>query len=280
MAVDASTFLDMHPDYRVPAGRRQAWLADRAGCLVGRDVAARFGWKVGDRIPLQHASLRRADGSSWVFTIDGIYDAGRPGTDLSQMFFHYEYLNEARTIGRDTVGWYIIRVSHPGQSAAVAARLDAQFANSADETKTATTKAFLQAWASQIGDIGTILIVIVGAVLFTMLLVTGNTMAQSTRERISELAVLKTLGFVDGLVLGLVLLESVGLAVVGGALGLGAAWAMVARGDPTGGLLPAFYLPSRDLVMGCALTLGLGLVAGAIPAWQASRLRIVEALRQ
>lgn len=280
MAVDATTFLDMHSDYRLSADQRQAWLSERTGCIVGRDVATRFGWKVGDRIPLQGGSWRRPDGASWVFTIDGIFDAGRPGADLSQMFFHYEYLNESRSIGRDTVGWYVIRVTDPAQAAEVAARLDAQFVNSADATKTATTKAFLQAWASQIGDIGAILLAVVGAVVFTMLLVTGNTMAQSIRERRGELAVLKALGFTDGRVLGLVLLESVGLAVFGGALGLGLAWAIVARGDPTGGLLPTFYLPVRDIAAGVALVLGLGLAAGALPAWQAGRLRIVDALRR
>jgi putative ABC transport system permease protein len=280
MAVEATTFLAMHPDYRLPADQRQAWLAQRTGCIVGRDVARRFGWKVGDRIPLQGGSWRRPDGASWVFTIDGIFDAGRPGADLSQMFFHYEYLNESRSIGRDTVGWYVIRVTDPARAAEVASRLDALFVNSADATKTATTKAFLQAWASQIGDVGAIVLAVVGTVVFTMLLVTGNTMAQSTRERRAELAVLKVIGFTDGRVLGLILLESVGLAISGGALGLGLAWAIVARGDPTGGLLPAFYLPARDVAAGIALVLGLGLVAGALPAWQAGRLRIVDALRR
>jgi putative ABC transport system permease protein len=279
MAVDAATFLDMHPEYRLPADQRRAWLADRAGCLVGRGVADRFGWRVGDRIPLQHPSLPRA-GGAWVFTIDGIYEAGRPGTDLSQMFFHYEYLNEVRTVRRDTVGWYVVRVSDPAQAAAVAARLDAQFANSTDETRTATARAFVQAWASQIGDIGAIVSSIATAVLFMLLLVIGNTMAQSIRERTRELAVLKTLGLTDVRVLGLVLAESVGLALAGGALGLGLAVAIVARGDPTGGLLPAFYLPLRDLLTGGALVIGLGLVAGAVPAWLASRLRIVDALRR
>ena len=280
MAVDAASFLDLHPDYRLPAGQRQAWMANRTGGIVGRDVAARFGWAVGDRIPLQNASWRRLDGSPWTFTIEGIYDPGRPGADLSQMFFHYEYLNESRSLGRDTVGWYVIRVGDAARAAEVAERLDAQFANSADATKTATTKAFLQAWASQIGDIGAMLVAIVSAVLFTMLLVTANTMAQAIRERTSELAVLKTLGFTDGRVLGLVLLESVGLSLVAGALGLGLAWVIIARGDPTGGLLPAFYFPGPDFAIGGSLVLGLGLAAGAFPAWQAGRLRIVDALRR
>ncbi|MPY87009.1 MAG: ABC transporter permease [Luteitalea sp.] len=208
LAVDADRFLDMHPQYTLPRDQRQAWLADRTGCIVGRDLAARFGWKVGDRIPLQGMSLwRRPDGAAWVFTIDGIYHAPAEGTDLTQMFFHYSYVNDARTVARDHVGWYVIRVADPQQAADVAARLDGRFANSANETKTSTEKAFLQAWASQIGDIGRITITILGTVLFTILLVVGNTMAQSIRERINELAVLKTFGFTDVRMLGLVLLE-------------------------------------------------------------------------
>jgi putative ABC transport system permease protein len=275
LAVDAETFLDMHTEYRLPPTERRDWLSDRTGSVVGRDVAARFGWRVGDRIP-----LRRADGSSWTFTIRGIYDAGRPGADLSQMFFHYAYLNESRTLARDTVGWYEVRVADPARAADVAARLDAEFENSGNQTKTATTKAFLQAWARQIGDIGTILITIVSLVLFTLLLVTTTTMSQSIRERTNELAVLKALGFTDGRVLGLVLQESLGLVGSAGSAGLVLAWLIVRRGDPTGGLLPAFYLPTSDLLIGVTLILTVGLVTATVPAWQASRLRIVDALRR
>jgi len=281
LAVEAESFLAMHPDYFLLPGQPKAWLADRTGCIVGRDLAARFGWKLGDRIPLQGGgSWRKPDGSAWAFTIDGIYDSPKEGTNLTQMFFHYDYLNERRTIGRDHVGWYLIRVSEPARAAQVAEALDARFANSAYETKTATEKAFLQAWAHQIGDIGSIMIAVLGTVLFTILLVVGNTMAQSIRERTNELAVLKTLGFTDGHVLGLVLLESLALAVVSGALALALAWAIIQRGDPTGGLLPSFYLRAGDFAVGGGLILALGLAAGALPAWQAGRLRIVDALRR
>jgi putative ABC transport system permease protein len=280
MAVDAPSFLEMHPDYRVAPEARRTWLADRSGCIVGRDVARRFGWKVGDRIPLRNPSWPTADGGPWTFTIHGIYEAGRPGADLSQMFFHYEHLNETRTRMRDTVGWYIIRASHPEAAADLAARLDSRFSNSSDETKTATTKAFLQAWASQIGDIGSIVTAVASLVFFTILFVTGTTMAQAVRERTSDLGVLKALGFSDGLLLSLVLLESVGLSICGGALGLGLAWLVVQLGDPTSGLLPAFYLPIVDVAIGSAFVLLLGLVAGMLHARQAARLRIVEALRR
>jgi putative ABC transport system permease protein len=281
MAVEPETFLEMYPEYVLPEDQKKKWLADRTGAIVGRALVERFGWKIGDRIPLQAPIWRKPDGSAWEFTIDGIYDAGKQGTDVTQMFFHYDYLNETRSEEtRDIVGWYTIRVADPSRAANLADRLDAQFANSAAETKTSTEKAFVQAFANQIGDIGTIMVAILVTVLFTILLVSGNTMAQSIRERTNELAVLKTLGFTDRHVLGLVLLESLLLAVVAGVLGLGLAWLIILQGDPTGGLLPAFYLPTRDIVIGVVLIIALGLVAGALPAWRAGQLKIVDALRQ
>jgi putative ABC transport system permease protein len=275
LAVDGESFLRMHADYLLPPGQRKAWLTNRTGCIVGRDLAKRFGWKVGDRIP-----LRRPDGSAWAFTLEGVYDSSKEGTSPNQMFVHYAYLNERQTRNRDHVGWYIVRVANPARAAELAEALDARFANSAYETKTATEKAFLQAWAQQVGDIGSIMIAVLGTVLFTILLVAGNTMAQAIRERTGELAVLKTLGFTDSRVLGLVLLESMLLAVVSGVLALALGWLIVRRGDPTGGLLPSFSLGVRDLALGGGLVLALGLAAGALPAWQAARLPIVDALRR
>lgn len=279
-AVEPESWLAMYPEYVLPDAQKQAWYADRTGAVVGRALADRFGWKVGDRVPLQPTIWRKADDSPWTFTIHGIYEAGTKGTDLTQFFFHYDYLNETRQFGKDLTGWYVIRVADPPRSEDVAARLDALFANSPNETKTSTEKAFVQAFAQQIGDIGTILMAILAAVLFTMLLVAANTMAQAVRERTNELAVMKTLGFTDGHLLALVLAESVMLALVGGGVGLALAWLITQGGDPTGGLLPAFYLPTRDLVLGVALIVGLGIIAGALPALQASRLRIVDALRR
>jgi putative ABC transport system permease protein len=275
LAVDGESFLAMHANYLLPSEQREGWLTNRTGCIVGRDLAKRFGWKVGDRIP-----LRRPDGSAWAFTVDGIFDSGRDGTSANQMFLHYAYLNERQSRNRDHVGWYLVRVADPARAAELADALDARFANSAYETKTATEKAFLQAWANQIGDIGSIMIAVLGTVLFTILLVVGNTMAQAIRERTSELAVLKTLGFTDSRVLGLVLLESMLLAVVSGALALGVTWVTVQRGDPTGGLLPSFSLGVRDYALGGGLVLALGFAAGALPAWQAARLPIVAGLRR
>jgi putative ABC transport system permease protein len=200
--------------------------------------------------------------------------------DTTPFFFNYEYFDEARQFGQGQVGWYVIRINDPAKAPEIAERIDAMFANSFAETKTTTEKAFLQAFAKQIGDIGLIIRGIVTAVFFTILLVAANTMAQAVRERTSELAVLKTLGFSDGLVLTLVLLESCAIAIIGGAIGLGLAWLLTQGGDPTNGMLPAFYLPTADLGRGALLALGLGVVAGIMPGMQAMRLRIVDALRR
>jgi putative ABC transport system permease protein len=277
MAVEPEEWLRMYPEYVLPEDQRKAWIADRTGAIAGRAVAERFGWQVGDRIPLQGTIFQ---GGTWEFTIDGIFDGDREGVDTNQFFFHNAYLWEKAAWGDGEVGWYIIRVEDPQQSAEVAQRVDALFANSPYETKTSTEKAFVQAFANQVGDIGAILTAILVAVFFTLLLVTGNTMAQSIRERTSELAVLKTLGYGNGLILALVLAESLSITVAGGGVGLLLAWLVSRQGDPTGGLLPAFFFPPKDMILGVALVFGLGIAAGLLPAVRAMRLRIVDALRR
>jgi putative ABC transport system permease protein len=281
-AVDPETYLAMYPEYEIPEEQKQAWLANRTGAVVGIDTARRFGWKVGDRIPLQGTIYRRPDDAPWEFTIDGIYDSQVKGTDKTLFFFHYDYLNEtlASSPMRDQIGWYIVRVENPAQADAVAKRMDALFANSPAETKTATEKVFASDFAKQVGDIGAIMTAIAAVVILFILFVAGNAMAQSIRERTNELAVLKTLGFNDRRVLGMVLAESLLVAVLGGGLGLLVASLLIARGDPTGGFLPIFYFPPRDLVLGCVLVLALGLLSGLVPALQAGRLKIVDALRR
>jgi putative ABC transport system permease protein len=286
-AVEPEAYLRMYPEFIVPDDQKKAWFEDRTGALVGRALLDRFKWKVGDRIPLQGTIWRLPNGAPWTFTIRGVYDVNVKGADNTQFLFNREYLAEvARQIGgpqafgSSTVGWYIIRIADPANAAAIARRIDQQFENSQAETKTNTEKAFAQSFANQVGDIGSIMVAIAAAVFFTIVLVAANTMAQSIRERIGELAVLKTLGFGNTLILVLVLAESMLLAILGGGAGLFIGWAITRQGDPTGGLLPGFFIASRDLALGVLLILSLGLVAGSMPAFRAMRLRIVDALRR
>jgi putative ABC transport system permease protein len=283
MAVEPESWLRMYPEFELPEDQQKAWLADRGSAIVGADTARRFEWKVGDRVPLISPIYRKPDGTNWDFTIAGIYNSDVPGVDKTQFFFHWEYLRqsmEGSGFFDNWVGWYVLRVADPATSDALAGRIDDMFANSPAETKTATEKAFVSDFANQVGDIGAIMMAITAIVMGFILFVAGNAMAQSVRERINELGVLKTLGFTDGRILGLVLLESCTIAVVGGAIGLALSWAFIAQGDPTGGLLPAFYFPARDLVFGAGLIALLGLGTGLLPALQASRLKIVDALRR
>jgi putative ABC transport system permease protein len=282
MAVEGESWLRMYPEFAISEEEKKAWLADRSGAIVGADTARRFGWKVGDRIPLQATIFRRPDGRAWEFNINAIYDSPVKGTDKTQLFFHYEYLNETvRALGfADQIGWYVIKVADPDQSPAIAKKIDEMFANSPAETKTDSEKNFVAGFAKQVGNIGLITQLIATAAIFMILIVTANTMAQSIRERTGELGVLKTLGFSDGRMLAMVLMESCLIALVGGVAGLAVSWVLIGLGDPTGGFLPMFYFPVRDLVAGFALVLLLGLAAGGLPAWQAGRLKIVDALRR
>lgn len=282
MAVDPASWLRMYPEFVLPEDHKKAWIANRTGAIVGVSTANKFGWKVGDRVPLISPIYRKPDGSPWEFTIDGIYDSPIKGTDKTQFFFHWDYINETfrNTAVSDQVGWYVMRVADPAASDQLAKRLDALFANSPAETKTATEKAFVSNFANQIGDIGSIMMAITAVVLSFILFVAGNAMAQSIRERTNELAVLKTLGFSEKLILSLVLAESLTIAVIGGGLGLAVASVLIAQGDPTNGMLPAFYFPVRDLIIGMALVVALGLGTGLLPALQARRLKIVTALRK
>lgn len=281
MPVDPEPFLRMFPEYVLPEDQRLAWLRTRTGAIVGRTTARRFGWQVGDRIPiLSQIWTTKAGSALWEFDLVGIYDGAGPGVDTTTLFFRHDYFDENRAFGEGLVGWYTVRVSDPEQAPAVARAVDREFANSAAETKTETEKAFVAGFAQQIGDIGAILKAVLSAVFFTILLVAGNTMAQAVRERTEEIGALKALGFTHQQVLGLVLAESCCLALAGGGAGLALAAALIAAGDPTGGALPVFYFPARDAVLGVVLAAALGVVSGAFPAWQAGRLRIAEALRR
>lgn len=279
MVVEPEPFMKIYPEFVIPDDQVKAWLADRQGAIVGVDLAKRFGWKVGDRIPITGTIWQPKVGQTWEFNIVGLYD-GAPGVDKTQFFFRYDYLDENRRGGQGLVGWYVVKIADPAQAQQMGAKFDSMFANSSAETKTTTEKGFVEGFAKQVGDIGAIMVAILVAVLFTMLLVAANTMAQSVRERTSEMGVLKTLGFSNGSILTLILSESVLIAVLGGSLGLGAAWLIVQQGDPTNGMLPVFLLPSRDVIIGGVMIVMLGLIAGALPAYTAMNLKITDALRR
>ena len=281
MPVKPDEYLDMYPELLLSDDERAAWLSTRSGAIAGRTIADRFGWKVGDRIPINATLWTRKGGErTWEFDLVGIYEGAEKGTDTTQFLFRYDFFEESRQFGNGRVGWYTVRIKDPDRAAETAARIDAAFANSPYETKAEPEWAFLQGFANQIGDIGFIMMSIVAAVFFTILLVAGNTMAYAVRERTNELAILKAIGFSDWGVLGLVLAESFAMTALGGATGLGFAWMLVSMGDPTGGSLPVFYLPTSDLLMGVVLIGLMALLAGILPALQAQRLQIADALRR
>ena len=267
----------MYPEFVIDEAQWRDFLADRQGCVVGAKLAARFGWKVGDHVPMKAPGY--LGGGGWDFNVRAIYRGTRPNDDETQFWLRHDYLYEkAPPYWRGIVGWYVVRVTHPDQAVAVAKAIDAEFANSTSETRTQTESAFAAAFVNQIGNIEFLIRAIGSIVFFTLLLVTGNTMAIAVRERTNELAVLKAIGYTDRFVLGLVLAESVLIALVGGALGLWLAHGLAAR-DITQGLI-LLYLPAPALALGLLIAIGTGVLAGLLPALGAMRLGVIDALRR
>ena len=275
-AVDKDTWLEVHSEYVVPQEQREAFLRDRQACLVGRSLAKRFGFKVGDRIPLKGTIWP----GTWEFNVAGIYDGKRSDADTSTMFFRSDYLEERRSFGKGTVGWYIVKLSNPDDAVKVVKTIDESFANSPYETLTQTEQAFAASFAKQIGNVQ-FLIMSIGTVVFlTLLLVTGNTMAIAVRERTGELAVLKTIGYSGAGVLGLILAESVLIAGQGGLFGLALASVAVPGISHALPMMSGLRLSPITLLLGFCLALGVGAVAGLLPALAAMRLRVAVALRR
>ena len=275
-AIDRETYRQMYPEFVIPDDQWQAFLGDKEGAVVGEALAERFKWKLGDRIPIKGTIFA----GSWEFNVRAIYKGRRVQDDETQFWFRWDYLDERKQFRKGNVGWYTVRMDSPDSAVRVVKAIDELFANSPAETKTDTEKAFAASWVKQMGNIELLITTIGSVVFFTLLLVTGNTMAIAVRERTRELAVLKAVGFSDPFVLVLVIVETIVVAAVGGGVGLGLAKLFTLRGDPTGGLLPFFYLPASAIVSGLALALIVGLLAGILPAFSASRLRIVDALRR
>jgi putative ABC transport system permease protein len=265
----------------LPDAQMKGWKNNRIGVVIGQGLVKRFNWKIGDRIPLVGIFPRENGSTTWEFVIEGIYETKSKSADVNSMLMHYDYFEEARQYGKGTLGWLIIRVKDPKQAAQVAAAVDALFANSPAETKTSSEKEFAKSFAKQFGDIGLITTLILGAVFFTMLLVAGNTMAQSFRERIPELAILKTLGFSDRAVMFMVLMEAIVISLIGGLAGLVLAKILIigAAADMAA-TLPGLNLSGAMMLVGVGLMLAFGVLTGFIPALQGLKLNIVNALRR
>lgn len=275
--VDPARHFDMFPELKLPADQLDAFKRNRAGAVIGAGLAQKYGWKIGDHVPL-HSTIwtRKADGQSdWTFDIVGIYTDPADPSQENQFFFQHEYFDEARAFGRGKVGWYTVRIKDATQAAQVGAAIDKLFANSTDETKAQSEKEFQMSFLKQLGDINYIVTRILIAVFVALLFATGSTMMQSVRERIPELAVLKTLGFSDSRVLGLVLGESVLLCVLSAMLGLGlASLIFPALKD----MLGIVRLPTDVILGGVVAAIALALVTGLPPALRARSLNIVDAL--
>jgi putative ABC transport system permease protein len=278
----APNFLDLYPEWQLSAAEREAFRKTRTGTVVGERLASQFHWKLGDKIPLEATIFPQKGGSNtWTFDLVGIFHEIDPKQkDEEQvLFFNWDYFDEARAFGNGDVGWYVSRVSDRKLAGRVAQAIDTLSADSDHETKTQTEQAFQASFISQFGDIGMIVAFIMGAVFFTLVLLTGNTMAQAVRERIPELAVLKTIGFSNRSVLLLLLSESILLIVLGGAAGLALAGVAVsALSANIGGALPMLPVGADIWLRGLALMLLIGLVVGSLPARRGMRLRIVDAL--
>jgi putative ABC transport system permease protein len=281
LPVDTDTYFNLHKDeFIVSDEQMKAYRSTRTGALVNTALMKKFGWKVGDKVPL-HSTIwtQKRDGSlDWTFDIVGsiaVKDQTQASAQSTTLLFHYDLFDEGRSFGKGTVGWFEARVADPAKSAALAAQIDALFANSSNETKTQPANDFALTFIKQLGDIGFVIRAILGAVFFTLLFLTGNTMMQSVRERVPELAVLKTLGFSDGKVLGLVLAESLLLCVIAAFVGLALSYAalpIIKRGLQGVELSPAALIP------GIGVAVLLALIVGLPPALRAMRLSIVDAL--
>ena len=279
---DVETYLDLYPEIILPDAQLEALKNTKHGALVAKSLADRFGWTVGDSVPIQSTIWPRKDGSNaWDFQLVGIFDAATPAerAQVEMMLIRHDYFDDSRLYANGTVGWFITRVEKGANVAEVADRIDARFANSPNPTRTQNEKAFNQAFVKQLGDIGFIVSSIMGAVLFTLLMLTGNTMMQSVRERIPELAVLKTLGFTDARVLALVLVESGLLCILSALAGIALAALLLPLMVPKlpGGFSGMVLTPMAAL-QGLGIAALLALLVGALPARRAMRLDIANAL--
>lgn len=286
LAVEAEPYFAMNPEFMVAPAEFKDFMNDLQGCVIGRELGAKFGWRIGDRFFLQSfvPGMRKKSGP-FEFVVRGYLDTdlGKyPGTETNQMIFHFKYLSESLG-GFTQTQFFMVEIDDPARAADISAAIDAMFENSGDETYTETEKAFSANFISMVGDLGVLVNGIGLAVCFTILLVTANTMSMAVRERRKEIAVLKTVGFGSGQVMGLILCEALVMGMLGGALGIGGTlWAIeVMNGAPGQTVLGISHLELRPAValFGAGVALTLGLAAGFVPAWGAYRARVTEMLR-
>ena len=278
--IDPENQLKVMTEMHVPPDQWKTFVGDRQGAIAGRSLAKRFGWKIGDRIPLQNALYGPT--KTWEFNLDGIYTNDKEGGDESQFWLQWDYFYEnIPDVIKGQTGWWVLKLDSPDDAVRVAKAVDDCFANSSYETKTETESAFQASFAKQLGNIQLLIMTIGSVVFFTLLLVTGNTMAISIRERTSELAVLKAIGFSDRSVLFFVLAESLVIALIGGLLGLGLAMlAIPFVAAKLNGMLPPLLLSTTLLGFGLLFAVFVGVASGLLPGIGAMRLRVVNALRR
>ena len=278
--VNPEVYLEVYPELILPPEQKEKWFKTQDSAIVGRDLVNIYGWKVGDRIPIHSEIWTNESGSQvWDFEIAGIFDTEDPRGGTALMLFHYKYFDEGRAFAKGAVGWYVLTIDDPSRAAEIANAIDMQFANSANQTETSTEAAFAESFVKQFGNIALIVRLILSAVFFTILLVAGNTMAQSVRERLPELAVLKTLGFENGSIMGVVLAESILLMLIGGLIGLGLSWLfLVGPAKQAAASLPGLVLTNEAMLTAVLVMILAGIVAGVFPALRAMRLTIIEAL--
>ena len=279
-AIQPVPFLDMYPEYRLSAEERKAFMLDRQGAVAGRKLAEKFGWKIGDQIPIRGTIFP----GTWTFTLRAIYDGADAKVDETQFFFHWAFLNEtvkARFPRRaDQVGWYTVEIRDPTQAAEISQRIDATFKNSLAETLTETEKAFQLGFVSMTEAILVAIQAVSFVIVVIIMAVMANTMAMTARERYSEYATMKAIGFSNGFVAFLIFAESVGIALLGGALGIALTFPVAnAFGRAVGTLFPVFFVSDETILMQVGAALLVGVVAALIPAWRAARVKIVDGLR-
>jgi len=280
-ATQPAALLDVQSELKLKPDEKKAWLQDRQALIVGTTLAQKFGWKLGDHIPIRSQYLKKTDGTdTWQFNIVAVFETGQPFLD-GGAYMNFDYYNESLLFAKDNIGSAAIRVNDAKQASAIAKKLDAMFANSDAETETATEREWIKHWIDQIGDMTVIVTSVTLAVFFTMLLVIANRMAQSVRERTNEIGVMKTLGFGATLIVMLVLLESLMLTFSGGLAGMGLAKLLSLGLAPVlKGNLPGFALSGATFVTSLLLMVAFALVAGLWPSLMAMRLKVVDALRR